>query len=93
MTPELMKERGIIPRRADLVKILGVGEVTASLTVKAHGFSKSAVAKIEAAGGNAERLPVPQRGPRKAGKGEPPAVSLDRAAAEGGAGQPPTSGT
>ena len=102
VTPELMKERGLISRRAELVKILGVGEVTSGLTVQAHGFSKSAAAKIEAAGGQVERLPIPVRGPgpRKTGKRERPAVStdqatvaIDQAAAEGGADEPPTSGT
>ena len=93
VTPDLMKERGLIPRRSELVKILGVGDVASRLTVQAHGFSKSAVAKIEAAGGKAECLPIPERGPRKAGKGEPPAVSPDPPALEGGADEPPTSGT
>ena len=37
----------------DLVKVLGNGELTAALTVTAHAFSKSAIAKIEAAGGKA----------------------------------------
>jgi large subunit ribosomal protein L15 len=69
VTPELLKEKGLLPRGAELVKILGVGELSAGLTVRAHGFSKSATAKIEAAGGKAEVLPVPQRGPRKATPG------------------------
>jgi large subunit ribosomal protein L15 len=92
VTPELMKERGLIPRRAGLVKILGVGDVTSRLTVQAHGFSKSAVAKITEAGGKVERLPVPERGPRKGGKGRPSAMSPQRAAAKGGVDEPPTSG-
>ena len=37
----------------DLVKVLGNGEIKAAVTVTAHGFSKSAIAKIEAAGGKA----------------------------------------
>ncbi len=45
---------GLIKRRFDTVKILGNGELTKSLTVKAQMFSKSAVQKIEAAGGKAE---------------------------------------
>jgi len=36
------------------VKILGTGELTQPLTIKAHGFSAGALAKIEAAGGTAE---------------------------------------
>ena len=39
--------------KGDLVKILGNGELTAALEVSAHAFSKSALAKIEAAGGKA----------------------------------------
>ena len=39
--------------KGDLVKVLGNGEVTTALTVKADAFSKSAIAKIEAAGGKA----------------------------------------
>lgn len=39
--------------RADLVKVLGTGELKTAITVKADAFSKSAVAKIEAAGGKA----------------------------------------
>lgn len=39
--------------RADLVKVLGNGELNTAITVKADAFSKSAVAKIEAAGGKA----------------------------------------
>jgi large subunit ribosomal protein L15 len=37
-----------------LIKILGTGEVTKKITVKAHGFSQSARTKIEAAGGTCE---------------------------------------
>ena len=39
--------------KTDLVKVLGNGEITAALTIKADAFSKSAIAKIEAAGGKA----------------------------------------
>lgn len=54
VTPELLKETGIIKKIGDGVKILGGGELTRSLTVKAHAFSKSASEKIAAAGGKAE---------------------------------------
>lgn len=47
-------EMGVIKNVLDGVKILGDGELTKKLTVKAHGFTKSAVAKIEAAGGTTE---------------------------------------
>jgi large subunit ribosomal protein L15 len=51
--PAVMRERGLL-RKSDLrVKVLGNGIVTRAMTIKAHKFSKSAVEKIEAAGGKA----------------------------------------
>ncbi len=47
-------ENGIVKNPRDGVKILGNGELTKKLTVKANAFSKSAVSKIEALGGKAE---------------------------------------
>jgi large subunit ribosomal protein L15 len=46
----------LIGQLKDGIKILGDGELTKALTVKAHKFSKSAQAKIEAAGGTVEVL-------------------------------------
>ena len=46
--------RGIISKLLDGVKILGDGEITRKLTVRAHRFSKTAIEKIQAAGGTAE---------------------------------------
>jgi len=54
VTPELLKEKGIIRKLNDGVKILGEGELTKNLIVKAHKFSKAAQEKIEAVGGKAE---------------------------------------
>lgn len=54
VTPELLKEKGIIKKLNDGVKILGKGDLDKKLTVKAHKFSKAAQEKIEAAGGKAE---------------------------------------
>ena len=48
-----LRERGIIKGRADRIKILGKGELTKSVTVTAHSFSKSAQGKIAKAGGKA----------------------------------------
>ncbi len=53
VTPEILKEKGII-HCTSAVKILGDGELTKPLTVKAHKFSKSAEEKIKAAGGSVE---------------------------------------
>jgi large subunit ribosomal protein L15 len=54
VTPEVLLERGILKKLLDGVKILGDGELTKPLKVKAHAFSASAKEKIEAAGGTAE---------------------------------------
>ncbi|MFC1712036.1 50S ribosomal protein L15 [Candidatus Poribacteria bacterium] len=56
VTPKLLKSVGIIKKWKDGVKILGNGELEKSLTVKAHRFSKSALSKIESAGGRAEEI-------------------------------------
>ena len=58
ISPEVLLERGLISKGA-LLKVLGRGEVTKAITVKAHGFSKSAEAAITAAGGSVETLPLP----------------------------------
>ena len=54
VTPELLIVRGVIGKVKDGVKILGNGELTKKLTVKANKFSKSAEEKITAAGGKFE---------------------------------------
>ena len=51
-----LKEVGLIKKELDGIKILGKGELTKALTVKAAAVSESAKAKIEAAGGKAEGL-------------------------------------
>lgn len=54
VTPELLRERGVVKKLNDGLRVLGEGEVTKALTVRAHHFSASARAKIEAAGGTVE---------------------------------------
>lgn len=54
ITPELLKQAGLVRKELDGVKILGVGELEKKLTVKANKFSKSAVEAIEKAGGKVE---------------------------------------
>jgi len=56
--PESMLAAGLTHKGA-LVKVLGRGEITRAITVRAHGFSKSAEAAIIAAGGSVEVLPLP----------------------------------
>jgi large subunit ribosomal protein L15 len=55
VTPETLREKGLATRKHP-VKVLGNGELSAKLTVKAHAFSGSAKEKIEAAGGSVEVL-------------------------------------
>ena len=52
--PVALVEAGILKNVHDGVRVLGGGELTVALTVKANGFTKSAIAKIEAAGGKVE---------------------------------------
>ncbi len=54
VTPELLKQRGLIDDIKNGLKVLGMGELKVKLTVRAHKFSKSAMEKIQAAGGKAE---------------------------------------
>ncbi len=54
VTPELLKEMGILKKQLSGVKVLGNGNLTKKLTVKAHNFSDSAKEKIESTGGKAE---------------------------------------
>ena len=70
VSPETLKEKGLATGNWDVLKILGDGELTKSLTVSAHRFSKSATEKIEKAGGKVEVLPgkTPVEEKKKAAK-------------------------
>jgi len=52
VTPETLKAKRLIRKVSVDVKVLGIGELSKALSVSAHGFSKSAKAKIEKAGGS-----------------------------------------
>lgn len=54
VSPEFLLNNGIVKNAKSGIKILGNGEITVKLTVKANKFSQSAVEKIEAAGGKTE---------------------------------------
>ena len=54
VTPELLIETGLVKKELDGIKVLGNGELTKKLTVKANKFSNSAKTKIENIGGNTE---------------------------------------
>ncbi len=58
VTPESLLDKGLVSKGA-LIKILGRGELSGAVTVKAHAFSKSAEAAITSAGGTVETLPLP----------------------------------
>ncbi len=66
ISPETLRSKGLVGKKA-LVKVLGRGELTRAVTVKAHAVSKSAEQAITSAGGTVELLPMPF------GNGRPPA--------------------
>ena len=74
VTLESLKEAGLIAKLSVDVKVLGEGELTKKLSVTAHSFSKSAVEKIEAAGGSVTRLREPVERKKKKHKASAPAV-------------------
>jgi large subunit ribosomal protein L15 len=56
VTPELLRERGLVRTSSQPVKVLGRGEIGKPLTVRAHKFSGAAAKKIAAAGGAVETV-------------------------------------
>jgi len=54
ITPDLLKEKGIIKGPVNFLKILGDGEISVPLSIKAHAFSKIASEKIKGVGGKCE---------------------------------------
>ena len=54
--PEEMAKAGLIRKATSTIKVLGDGELTTSLTIRAHAFSKSARIKIEGAGGSVQGI-------------------------------------
>ena len=68
VSPATLRAKGLVAKQG-LVKVLGRGELTKGLTVKAHGFSASAKQAIEAAGGSVEVVPAPWGDRRPPAKG------------------------
>ena len=68
ITPQSLRAKGLVHKHG-LVKVLGRGEITRAVTVKAHAFSKSAVEAIQAAGGSVEVIPLPWGDRRPPAKG------------------------
>ena len=56
VTPDLLREQGLVPGGAQRIKVLARGEIGKALTVRAHRFSGKAAEKIAAAGGATEQL-------------------------------------
>ena len=56
VTPDLLRQRGIVRETNALIKVLGRGEISKKLTVRAHKFSGTAAEKIAKAGGTTEVL-------------------------------------
>jgi large subunit ribosomal protein L15 len=84
VTPETLKAKRLIRKVSVDVKVLGVGELSKALTVSAHGFSKTAKEKIEAAGGTVTWLrgePVEKK-PKKARKSKPAAAEPEESTSE-----------
>jgi large subunit ribosomal protein L15 len=59
--PTALDQKGLAKGPADGVRILGTGEVTKKLVVRAHHFSKSAIEKIQGKGGTIEVIPPPKK--------------------------------
>jgi large subunit ribosomal protein L15 len=66
VTPETLRDKGLLGKKS-FVKVLGRGELSRKVTVKAHAVSKSAESAITGAGGTVELVPLPW------GDGRPPA--------------------
>jgi len=78
ITPESLRAVGLISKISVDVKVLGEGELTKMLSVTAHSFSKTAVEKIEAAGGTVTRLREPvERKRKKKHKAAAPVADVD----------------
>lgn len=57
ITPQALVDAGLVKRKTLPIKVLGNGDLTKAIVVQAHKFSKSAEAKIQAAGGRVEVIP------------------------------------
>jgi large subunit ribosomal protein L15 len=70
--PESLRKSGLAKGPADGVRILGTGELSKRLVVRAHHFSKSAAEKITAKGGTTEVIPPPKKPKKNKMKPRPP---------------------
>lgn len=77
VTLEALEAAGLVRKLSVDVKVLGEGELTKKLSVTAHSFSKSAVVKIEAAGGTVTRLREPTVRAKKTHRSRSAAPEID----------------
>lgn len=82
VSPETLREKRLIKGRYDQLKVLGKGELTKKLTVKAHAFSKSAEEKITKAGGTVEKIEKKISAAHKADAERRAAINAKKAATE-----------
>jgi large subunit ribosomal protein L15 len=82
VTPELLTEAGLVRNLKRDVKVLGHGDLSVKLAVSAHAFSKSAVEKIEAAGGTVTWLKPPHEPKKRKHKKGPAAPASEAASGE-----------
>jgi large subunit ribosomal protein L15 len=82
VTPELLTETGLVRNLSRDVKVLGHGDLSVKLVVSAHAFSKSAVEKIEAAGGTVTWLKPPHEPKKRKHKKGPAAPASEAASGE-----------
>jgi len=87
VTPEALKAAGLVRKLSVDVKVLGEGELTKKLSVTAHSFSKTAVEKVEAAGGSVTWLKEPVERKRKRHKAAAPAAEAPEVETDAGEGE------
>ena len=59
--PDELRAAGLVHKRDKFVKILGTGDITRAVTVRAHAISEAARTKVEGAGGTVELIDIPTR--------------------------------
>ena len=62
--PDELRAAGLVRKRDKLVKVLGNGDISKKVTVRAHAFSEAAKTKIEGAGGTVEVISLAPTGPK-----------------------------
>ena len=64
--PDELRAAGLVHKRDKFVKILGTGDISRAVTVRAHAISEAARSKVEGAGGTVELIEIPTRKKKKA---------------------------